>query len=543
MLNNAMTTRNMVEKQFHQSSDLTCREAKGAMISTAHPGATKAGVKILQQGGNAVDAAVAAAFALCVCESQACSLGGQSYALMQMDGTIHCLEGTGHAPLHQNIENPSHSEILNGYRGTTVPTTPALLASMHARSGRLSWEMVLDPAIKLAQEGFVISQLQHDLQTRELSQFLAIPGGSGARYFLKNGKEPYAVGDLFRQPELAVVLERLAQHGIEDFYIGETGRRIAKDMQAHNGFLSYEDLINIPWPHERPAIEYQVFNHRLVTMPPPTQGRLLLYILAVAERLDKAGHNLCTPQSIPLLADLFASAYQIRKRYNIHPDYYSFAKDSVFRPDSLDQEAEALYRAQTHIPALELAGGETTHLSVMDKEGNCVGITQSVNMVYGSRAAAEGLGFLYNNYLIDAFSLDHSNIHGMTPGKTAPCSVAPFLLMDQQNMPWIIGGSPGSERIVTALSLFLLNILQAKMPMDTAMRSPRFHCLEQGTIYAEANRFDESILSQLRTKGYKVEEKPSFYFGAVHAVLKKHDSQFFQGVAEQRRDGIAAGAA
>ena len=537
-----MDTRKNIETLFRPTDDRVCAEGEGGMVAAAHPAATEAGVAMLRKGGNAADAAVAAALALCVCEPQACSIGGQSYALLHIDGRSLFLDGSGRVPLSLKAEGLSKIDMLLGYKGTSVPTTPLVLACIQKRFGRLTWQQALDPAIALAEGGYAITGLQHDLQERELENFRAIPGESGACYFLKNGKEPYNVGDIFRQSDLAGLLKRLAEYGIDDFYTGQTAQRIVEDIAAHGGFLAMEDLRVIPWPHERPVIEQRVFGSTMLTSPPPTQGRLLAYILRIAEKLAENGVDLISDEAMEVLATLFHSAYRIRLEQSPYPDLYSWQTDSILDPKTVKESVEQILRSPTGKREIAaLSGGETTHLSVMDGEGNCAGITQSVNMVYGSKVAAEGLGFIYNNYLTDSFNLPDKHPHALVPGRTPPCSIAPFILMDRHNVPWMTAGSPGSQRIVTALALFLIRTLHGGIPMDQAMRMPRYHCQDFRKMVVERGKYSENMLQSLRDKGFTVEEFPPFYFGAVHAVLKKEDSGKYQGVAEIRRDGSAEG--
>jgi gamma-glutamyltranspeptidase/glutathione hydrolase len=534
--------RDQIENLFRPTENNVCSEGKGGMVAAAHPAATQAGVSILKKGGNAADAAVATALALCVCEPQACSIGGQSYGLLHMSGRSLFLDGSGRIPQHLDVSGLSKSELMYGCKGTSVPTTPAVLACIQNRCGRLSWKEVVEPAIALASDGYEITQLQHDLQKRELVYFLSVPGKSGSRYFLKEGDKPFEVGDKFVQTDLARVLKRLAEYGAEEFYVGETGRRIAEDIADNGGFLIKEDLATIPWPHQRSVIEQRVFGYQMLTTPPPTQGRLLAHILLIAERMAFLGKDILSAETIALFADIFYNAYRIRMEQSPHPDLYNSLNDDILSKETIDLIVKRILGSQIQADDhSELAGGETTHLSVMDGEGNCVGITQSVNMVYGSKAAAAGLGFIYNNYLIDSFDLPHSHPHAMIPGRTPPCSVAPFILLDNDGKPWLTGGSPGSQRIVTTLSLFLIRILYGGMSMDQAMGLPRYHCQEYKKVLVEMGRFPEEYSILLKQKGYTVDQHPPFYFGAVHATLKTQDINRYQGVAEMRRDGSASG--
>jgi gamma-glutamyltranspeptidase/glutathione hydrolase len=186
--------------------------------------------------------------------------------------------------------------------------------------------------------------------------------------------------------------------------------------------------------------------------------------------------------------------------------------------------------------------GETTHLSVMDNQGNAVGLTQSIEKVYGSKAAADGLGFLYNNYLDDYEFRDITHPYYLRPNAPPWATVAPSLIFKNKKL-WMVVGSPGSARIFSSIAQFLIHVIDEDMPISDAMNAPRLHCSLGGKLSIEAERFPPELIEYLKEKGYRIDEREpySFYLGAIHAVLKKHDGSGYQGVAEIRRDGLAGG--
>lgn len=535
-----------VEERFQPTADGKCTVGERGMVATAFPLATRAGVEMLEKGGNAADAACAAAFALCVCEPQATGLGGQSMVLLHINGRTIALDGSGRIP------SLAHASLLKGhdqewgYRATTVPSTPAVLGRMHSIYGRLKWQTILEPAIKIAREGYRITQLQHDLQERERPSFNQIPSRSGLRYFFKNGKEPFTVGDLFQQPELAALIEALADQGPEAFYKGRVATMIEEDMRAHDGFLRAEDLALIPWPVERPPIQATYRGLTVLTSPPPTAGRILLLDLKVLDQLPPHFVTLGSPQAFQFLAETFRNGLLERHKNPIRPDLYDPFDDSVLTEESFVRDIftsiEERIDLCPHPEASSSHGGETTHLSAMDEEGNAVGITQSINLVYGSKAAAEGLGFLYNDYLKDSERSDPSHPHYLRPNGIPWSSVTPTIVLSQ-NKPWLVVGSPSSERIISVVAQFLAYVIDGEQPMCEAMKRPRIHCSMGGRISLEADRFDPGVIDYLDRLGYEIHrvEPYSFYLGAIHAVLKRQTGPGFQGVAEVRRDGLAGG--
>ncbi len=535
-----------VEKKFRSSKGGKSAISTKGMVSTAFPEATAAGVQMLEQGGNAVDAACAAAFALCVCEPQASGIGGQSMALMHINGKTIAIDGSSRVPSLTHMDSIEKTERFTGYRATTVPSTPAVLGHMHFRYGKLRWKTILEPAIYIARTGYAITQLQHTLQTREMEAFHSVDSKSGADYFLKNG-QPYDEGDLFQQDDLANLLENIAFEGVHPFYLGEIAQKIDEDMRDHGGFLRAEDLALIPWPVERKPLKRKYRNTQVFSCPPPTSGRTLLLVLLMLNNLPSKFLKKASPESFHFMAETFRKALINRKERPFDPNTYPQALDEkkiLSREYAKALSSSIRDQIDPTLPMVDPypAESDTTHLSVMDKDGNAVGITQSIERVYGSRSAARGLGFLYNNYMSALETKDPSHPYYLRPNAIPWSSVSPVLVF-HNNKPWLIAGSPGSERIFSAISQFLSHIIDADLPIDQAMIHPRMHCSIGGTLSLEADRYDPEVISYLERVGYKIVRKEpySFYLGAIHAVLRCQTSGDFQGVAEIRRDGAAAG--
>lgn len=284
--------------------------SRSGMVSTAHFAATAAGVAMLENGGNAIDAAVAAAFALGVCEPAASGLGGQTMMLIHYapTGRTVALDGSSRAPNRANIEvfHDLEAERRRGYRAATVPSTPATLNYALQHYGKLKLPQVLQPACKLAEDGYEVSLLQYQLTWRE-RKFLRL--GTAAPFFLREGRHPYRPGAVFRQPTLAKTLKRLAQEGIEDFYTGETGRLIEQDMARNHGLIRKDDLAQIPVPIERRPVTGRFEGHRVFTMPPPGAGRTLIEMLNVYQQLPKDLTDLETPRGPLFFAETIRRAF------------------------------------------------------------------------------------------------------------------------------------------------------------------------------------------------------------------------------------------
>ena len=527
--------------------------AKGGMVASAFPDATQAGVEVLKKGGNAVDAACAVAFALGVCEPQASGIGGQSMCIMHMDRKSVAVDGSSRSPsLAHSSAYRAKSRRLLGYKATTVPSTVAVLGIMHERYGALEWQKVLAPAIRIAKRGYRITKLQSRIQAKELENFLSIKSRSGARYFLKDGQVPYEAGDRFVQCDLAQTLQAVSDNGYQSFYRGSIAKRMDRDMQRNGGLIREEDLAYIPEPIERAPIRRQYRDVAVVTMPPPAAGRTLLLTLMMLNHLPSKFLRSKKPSSYHFVAETFRKAFwhRVLRPFNphtysqMHDMHYHHLKRSFARQmaDSIHNSMDATLPIMDHAFGWdEDGGGETTHLSVMDGEGNAVGITQSIELPYGSKAAADGLGFLYNNYM-SAFDFENPmNPFYVRPNEVPWTSVSPALIFHDKRL-WMVVGSPGSQRIFSTVAQFLMGVVDGSLPMDVSMYLPRLHCTIGGEIGIEDGAFEKPVMRYLEGLGYKVvvRERFSFYHGAIHAVMKMQTREGFQGVAEVRRDGTAA---
>ncbi len=510
--------------------------SRRGMVATAHHNATSAGVAALEAGGNAIDAAIGAALALGVCEPAASGLGGQTMMLVHLaeEGRTFALDGSSRAPNLATVGafGNYRRERRRGHRATTVPSSPAVYGYALDRYGRLGVTEVIQPAIRLAAEGYEVSELQERLTRRELKHLRASPGA--AALFLRQGRQPFRAGSVFRQPVLAGTLERLAEAGLEDFYLGETARAIVADMEANDGFVRAEDLAQIPQPIERDTLTGRFRTSRVHTMPPPGAGRTLIEMMNIHQALPAELRDLDSPEGAVLLAETIRQAFRDRRDRPFDPAIYPQVdeKQMLSRPYAKGLAAEMVRT---------LGGaGETTHLSVMDAEGNAVALTQSIENVYGACAASPELGFLYNNYLSAFEHNDIAHPYYLRPNAVPWASVAPTLLMRDGQCHLAIG-SPGSERIAPAILQVLVRL--ARLSPLAAVEAPRLHCSLDGVVSFEAPRMSSEIADALVRRGFELDRREAyaFYLACVQLVLRRDG--VFTGVADPRRDGAAAGPA
>jgi gamma-glutamyltranspeptidase/glutathione hydrolase len=467
-----------------------------------------------------------------VCEPAASGLGGQTMMLAYHADTRRsfALDGSSRAPNRANPEVIlSRAERLRGYRSCTVPSTPATLDYARRRYGKLRLKQVLQPAIRLAEEGFDVSLLQYALTRRERKQLRA---GTAAAFFLRDGTRPFPAGTTLKQQVLADTLKRLAAKGIKDFYRGQIAKTIHDDMVRNNGLLRNDDLAHVPEPIERRPIATRYEGLRVHTFPPPGAGRTLIQMLNVFQQLAPAHRNIETPEGSLVLAEVIRRAFLDRQDRPFEPNFFpQVSGGKMLKPEyAKDLARQVQKRVKTH--------GETTHLSVMDREGNVVALTQSIERVYGSCCASPELGFLYNDYMSAFEYEDTSHPYYLRPNAVPWASVAPTLVFRGRN-PWLAIGSPGSERITPSILQVLLR-LRYLTPL-AAVDAPRLHCSLKGKVSLEAPRMRDDVPEILKRHGLEVDIRDpySFYMGCVQMVMREKNE--FIGVADPRRDGAAGG--
>jgi gamma-glutamyltranspeptidase/glutathione hydrolase len=502
------------------------------MVSSQHHEATRAGKEILAAGGNAVDAACATALALGVCEPAASGIGGQTMMIIHLaaTGQTLALDGSSRAPNRALAEQVTGGgQRFRGHRATTAPSSLATYDYALKQYGTFPFAEVVQPAIRLATKGYTVSVLQNALAQRELKHLRLHSAGG---LFLRDGRRAYPAGSRFRQPVLARTLRRLAAEGVEDFYLGGIARKIHRDMRAHDGLLHLDDLAQIPHPIERKPVSCRFEGHRFLTFPPPGAGRTLVEMLHILGEFSPGLREIDSPRRAVLLARVIRQAFLDRRDRPFDPAFYQQIDDRrMMSPRYAALIARTLRRQiRSH--------GETTHLSVMDRFGNAVGLTQSIERVYGSFCAAPDLGFLYNNYMSCFETGDISHPYYLRPNAVPWASVAPTIGF-RGRRPWLVIGSPGSQRITPAIVQVLLR-LQKQSPFD-AVEAPRLHCSLEGRVSFESSRMRSDIPAALNRAGFELDPRApySFYLGCVQLVLRERDH--FIGVADPRRDGSAAG--
>lgn len=466
------------------------------MVASASGLASQVGVDTMKRGGNAVDAAVAVGLALAVIYPEAGNLGGGGFMLIRLaDGRSTAIDYREAAPALASRTmylDKSGSVIkgasLVGYRAVGVPGTVAGLALAQRKYGKLSWRQVVDPARRLAAEGFVVSPaLAHSLQNAAqtpLGRFT-----ESRRVFLRSGK-PFQAGEELRQPDLAATLRRLAVYGPREFYTGRTAHLLARDMAAHGGLMTLADLRRYKAVERKPLVgTYRGLG--VLTMPPPSSGGVaLLEMLNVLERHDIARMGYQTAATDHLLVETMRRAFADRSAFGGDPDFVRVpvrgltSKAYAAQLDKTIRSAEATPSAKVgHGQPLAYESPETTHFSVVDAQGNAVSNTYTLNFLYGSGVTAVGTGVLLNDEMDDfaskpntpnGFGLIQGENNAIAPRKRPLSSMTPTILTRNGKLLLVIG-SPGGPTIINTVLQVILNVVDNHTTLSQAIAAPRLH--------------------------------------------------------------------
>ena len=539
------------------------RVRQRGMVVSAHPLASEAGLMMLQQGGNAVDAAVASSFAISVVEPFSAGIGGGGFLLLYdaATGEVRSLDFRERAPqaatetmyLDESGE-PQSRASLDGHRAVGVPGTVAGLYEVHQGYGNLAWETVIEPALRLAEEGVVVQQRFVDAVERRQEVLLA---NRAAREVFTREGEFYQVGERWRQPQLAQTLRRLAENP-GDFYEGEIAEAIASDMAAFGGLVTRQDLAEYE-PIWRDPLCGAFREFEVCAMGPPSSGGVhLLQILNLIGDRPLAGLGLHHPDTLHFLAEAMRIAYADRAEYLGDPDFVAVPVEALtsvayaqYRRPQIDEERATPSSQVTAVEASQLRNlresAETSHLTVVDGDRNAVSLTFTVNGGFGAGVVAEGTGILLNNEMDDfAIAPGVANLYGLVggeanaiaPGKTPLSSMTPTIVLQDSQLRLALG-SPGGSTIITTVLQVLLNVLVYELDVAAAIAAPRFHhqWLPDRLILQEAGFAPETV-ETLRQRGHEIEQWQGW--GNANAIVVRPD-QTLAGGADPRGDGAALG--
>jgi gamma-glutamyltranspeptidase/glutathione hydrolase len=532
--------------------------AKHAMVVVQEPLAADVGLRVLRYGGNAIDAAVAIGFALAVTYPFAGNLGGGGFLLAHFaDGRSTFIDFREKAPLAatRNMYLDSNGNVtadsLVGWRAAGVPGTVRGLELAHKRYGRKPWAELLDPAIRLASEGYSVSysmdaSLHGEETTKLLSRF-----PESKRIFLSAH-----YGDKFVQPELAATLRRIRDRGASDFYEGETARKLAAAMAAHGGLITLADLKKYQ-AEECAPLGGHYHGDEIITSPPPSAGGIgLLQMLGM---LDGSGYEkggAGSAASIHYVAEVMRRFYADRSEYLGDPDFYQVPIQKLLDPkyiasrrDSIDPE-HATPSEQIHPGSISIReGAQTTHFNIVDSAGNAVAVTYTLNNGYGSGVTVPGLGFLLNDEMDDfaakpggenLFHLIQGESNAIQPGKRPVSSMTPTIVLRDGKL-FLMLGAPGGSRIINGVLQVLLNVEDFHMNVQDAVNWPRFHHQWMPDVLYVEKGIAPDTARILRGMGHQVSplEGTSPVVARVEAIL--NEGGWLQGATDPRGNGKAEG--
>lgn len=549
----------------HAASHDPVRATHGMVASTSRI-ASEVGRDVMRRGGNAVDAAIATAFALAATYPAAGNLGGGGFMMIRLkSGATTAIDYREMAPqaATRNIYQDKNGNLIKGegsstvgYRAAGVPGTVAgmELALKKYGSGKLTWAQLIEPARKLAADGFPLTHALNRGFSSE--QKLLNSYEDSRRIFLNNGKL-YNDGDTLRQTELAQTFARLQRNGAREFYEGETARLIVADMKRHNGLMTLEDLKNYV-AKERVPLRSTYRGYEIISMPPPSSGgAVLIEILNILEGYELSKMNPSSSEKYHLLTEAMRRAFADRAEYMGDTDFVHVPIAGM-----IDKAYAARQRASintdrastsTEIRAGKPAGyesEETTHFTIVDADGNAVSNTYTLNGGFGSGATAKGTGFLLNNEMDDfaakpgvpnAYGLIQGERNAVAPRKRPLSAMTPTFVLRKDNTLWFAIGSPGGPTIIDTVLQTIINIVDHDMNIQQAIDAPRIHhqWLPDEIVYEPYGLSGDTVRALL-SRGHKLIEKPR-YMGDAQGIMIEEKTGVRLGASDPRNDGTPVG--
>ena len=549
--------------------------ARHGIVAATNQLAARVGVDVLQRGGNAIDAAIAVAFALAVTHPSAGNLGGGGFMMVRLQNektTAIDYREMAPAAASRDIYLDRQGNLIKGeggsllgYRAAGVPgmVRGMELALKKYGSGRLSWKQLIEPARQLAAKGFPVSHSLAKALAKKKPQFELYE--ASRKIFLNKGK-PYKERELLRQPDLAATLLRLQRNGAREFYEGMTARLIAADMKRHNGLITLADLKNYV-AKEREPVRGTYRGYEVITMPPPSSGGVILIeMLNILEGYDLKQMGAASADRYHFMAEAMRRAYADRAEYFGDADFanvpvnglidkeYARKLRATIKPDHASTSAEIRFGQP-----LGAESGSTTHFTIVDAEGNAVANSYTLNDSYGSKVVAKGTGFLLNNEMDDfsakpgtpnLYGLIQGERNAIAPRKRPLSAMTPTFVLRRDGSLWFAVGSPGGATIINTVLQVITNIIDYDMNLQQAIDAPRIHnqWLPDEVAY-EPYALSEDTLSLLRSRGHTLRIRADAgwtdgdgYMGDAAGVMLEAKTGIRLGATDPRRsDGLALG--
>ena len=534
--------------------------SKSGMVSSAHPLASEVGIDVLKKGGNVFDAAIAVHFALSVVYPSAGNLGGGGFAVYRLNngdvGTLDFREKAPKLSFRNMYLKEENGELIVddnksklGHLASGVPGSVDGMVTLHERFGSLNWSTLIDPSIMLAKNGFNITKKQSASLNKVKSSFQKV--NDKPISFINESK--WKENDVLIQDDLGNTLNRIKTDKRNGFYSGITSELILNEMINGGGIITKDDLENYSSIWREPVIGYYK-NHKIISMGPPSSGGIALnQLLKGAEMLKVSNLKHNSSDYVHLLSEIESRVYADRATYLGDPDFYNVPQKKLISSNYLSERFGTINKLKT--PSNQIKEGdidfneseETTHFSIVDKFGNAISVTTTINGAYGSKVVVDGAGFLLNNEM-DDFSVKpgHPNMFGLVggeansiePDKRMLSSMSPTIIEKDNNL-FMVLGTPGGSTIITSVFQTILNVIDFNMGMQEAVDSKKFHHQWlPDAIIIEKNTLSEENINLLKEKGHTFVERNSI--GRMDCILIKEDKSL-EGGADKRGDNVALG--
>lgn len=526
-----------------------------AMATASKYEVSQVGAEIMAKGGNAVDAAVAMGFALGVCEPFTSGLGGGGLA------TIHTAEGENFfidfrevAPaaatldLYVDASGENNGNTKEGGLASGVPGEVAGLLYLLEHHGTMSREEVMEPAIRIANEGFTVSAYCANAISDAYEKTQKFPEMS--KVYLDENGLPWEEGSVITNPDLGKALQLIADQGADVFYKGEIGEAMVATLAKYDGVMTMEDLAGYE-VHELKPVTGDYRGYTVISSPPPSSGGThLIEILNILENFDMASMEVNSAEYVHLFAETFKLAFADRAKYMADTNFVTVPLGGLTSQAYADKRAQdidlnvAMEQAAPDDPS-PYEHTDTTHFSVADVDGNCVAITKTINYYFGSGVMVDGYGFMMNNQM-DDFSTDPESVNKIEPGKKPLSSMSPTVVLKPDGSPFLVLGTPGGSRIFSGVAEVISRVIDSKMDLHTAISVPKiWNCSNKNNLqyekplkgYEQYALTDETI-AKLTEMGHG--ELKTAASGAFQCIMFMEDGTLY-GTADPRQDGKAVG--
>jgi gamma-glutamyltranspeptidase/glutathione hydrolase len=509
------------------------------MVASAHALASQAGLQMLKQGGNAIDAAVAAAFAIGVVEPNDSGIGGEGMIVIYRADTRKAIaiDYRSAAPATASFSSKIPTA---GHAGVAVPGAVAGLSLALQRYGTMKLDQTMAPAIKLAEEGFTVGPT---LAGEISDNFEAIQKNEALSAIMCPQGLPLEAGATLKNPDLGRSLRKIAEGGPDVFYRGDLAEAISADMAAHGGLISKSDLASYRAIAREPVRgHYRGFE--LVAAPPPLAGAAVIEILEILDRFDLSQNPPLSPQNVHLMAEAMKRGFADFSAFVADPDFVKVPIDGLLSHEYVQRRAAEIRpdRLTAKVTAGEPpreGSGSTTSLCAIDHQGNLAVLTQTISDHFGAKVVVPGTGILLNNEMRNFSS---KGINSVAPGKRMRGTLSPTILL-KDGQPYAALGTPGAGRIISTMAILISNLIDQRMPIQQAIESPRFYARDTEQSLSVEARMPKATLETLAKMGYTFQTLDDYdlFFGGAQGIVVDRKHGKLIGGADPRRDGAVAG--